>query len=98
MVTQDDIEPFLLARIAEDADEIDRSRISESPDWWEPAQWNLARALAEVQSKRAIVRWAQSWPLRPASAGAGVDAGNTVMRLLAAVYADHPDYREEWRP
>jgi hypothetical protein len=46
---------FLLARIDEDADEIENARISESPDWWEPAQWNRARVLAEVEAWRKII-------------------------------------------
>ncbi len=44
-----------------------------------------ARVLREVEAKRAIV------------AGWSFQAEST-LRYLATVYADHPDYREEWRP
>ncbi len=43
---------------------------------------------AEVAAQRAVIDWCVAegrWYLGP------------VMHL-AAVYADHPDYREEWRP
>jgi hypothetical protein len=42
-----------------------------------------ARVLAECESKRRIVTEC-GW--------------ETVMRHLALPYADHPDYRDEWRP
>lgn len=53
------------------------------------ARHDPARALAEVTAKRRILqRYADNavdeWPLFP-------------LLELAAVYADHPDYREEWR-
>lgn len=44
-----------------------------------------ARVLAECEAKRRIVAW-----------DASVDYG--AVRFLATVYADHPDYRAEWRP
>lgn len=48
-----------------------------------------ARVLAECEAKRVAVDWY-------------LNDDATVMeatiRALAAVYADHPDYREEWRP
>jgi hypothetical protein len=90
-----------------------------------------ARVLAEVEAKRRIMEFHESWPVlveqRPMLAP--VDAGDLsgfVMRAssqiawmtekeyrrkfgdepptapmlaaLAAVYADHPDYDETWRP
>lgn len=59
-----------------------------------------ARVLAECEAKRRIVE------LHPSV----IDDGQTVcseeqaewpcptLRLLALPYADHPDYRDEWRP
>lgn len=41
-----------------------------------------ARVLAEVEAKRRIV----------------FEVAMPVLALLALPYADHPDYREEWRP
>lgn len=46
------------------------------------ARWDPARVLAECTAWRIAV-------------GAGDDA---VLRALAAVYSDHPDYRPEWSP
>ena len=51
--------------------------------------WHPTRVIAECRAKRRLVE-------------AGRDAddatGDLVLRSLASVYADHPDYREEWRP
>ncbi len=46
------------------------------------------RVLAECEAKRRLLGWAR------------IEHRNTnpVLRLLALPYADHPDYREEWRP
>jgi hypothetical protein len=50
------------------------------------ARHDPARVLADVEAKRRIVEWDAEQP---------VDRG--VLNILASVYADHPDYREEWR-
>ena len=54
------------------------------------ARHDPARVLREVEAKRRIVsRYAENpaepWPLFP-------------LLEMAAVYVDHPDYREEWKP
>jgi len=99
---------FLLARIAEDrivAAESQRDpwRVGHkaSCDW--PGDMPgycscdaTARALAECEAKRRIVELyggdvPDEWrgvPSRPMQA----------LASLAAVYADHPDYDEAWRP
>jgi hypothetical protein len=52
------------------------------------AAWHPTRVLAECRAKRQVVE--------------GVTADEAtrdlVLRTLALPYADHPDYREEWRP
>jgi hypothetical protein len=64
------------------------------------------RALAEVDAKREMLREADSFC---AEYYADMDDDNsnyqraecwrqTNARLLALPYADHPDYRDEWRP
>lgn len=66
------------------------------------ARHDPARVLAEVNAKRAIleehapvVDGAQSgWKWH---AGSEAVSGQ-IVRLLGLPYADHPDYREEWRP
>lgn len=52
-----------------------------------------ARVLAECAAKRAIV---DSWR-RVQSVGTN-GFGPGALQHLAAVYADHPDYDEAWRP
>ena len=57
------------------------------------ARHDPARVLAECDAKRRIVEELQR----------GVEPGDewtdpTVLKLLALPYADHPDFREEWRP
>ena len=52
------------------------------------ARWNPARVLAECESKRRILEQQQSQP-------GGEEAPG--LRLLALPYADHRDYRDEWR-
>lgn len=46
---------FLLARIAEDEEDLENSRIGDSPEWWMPDMWNRERAEAECEAKRRIV-------------------------------------------
>lgn len=64
------------------------------------------RVLADVAAKRLIIEeWeaartkhqvADVYPERTPTVPMGVLAW--VMKALATAYADHPDYREEWRP
>lgn len=63
-----------------------------------------ARVLAEVAAKRAIVDEARMRAgdsfATPEHEGMrwSVTAYREVVCRLAAVYADHPDYRDEWKP
>lgn len=67
-----------------------------------------ARMLAECAAKRRIVelhvRSAKDGHICPSSRGDGTlwsfldDPACDTLRLLALPYADHSDYREEWRP
>lgn len=94
---------FLLARIADDED-MAREAVE---DWywtlgsldgmaWSGAQhvirFDPARMLAECKAKRRIVGLHLEWE------GDANDYGQTaqVLRLLAQVYADHPDYDPAW--
>lgn len=96
------ITEFLLARIAEDEQV---ARAAQSPRgatiFTDPrrggkqsmldhiARHDPARVLAECQAKRRIVA---PW------VGTVTENEARVLLALAAVYADHPDYSEEWRP
>ncbi len=65
-------------------------------------RWDPARVLAECEAKRRIVRDYEI--ARDAEYGdiaAAIADERTYgrfLRLFAIPYADHPDYREEWRP
>ena len=73
------------------------------------ANWDPARVLAECQAKRAIIEHAEEATgldisvdndraIGPRDLDADPYVGDLILRHLAAVYADHPDYREEWKP
>ena len=60
------------------------------------ARHDPARALREVEAKRAMLTELTRWPFdyRP-------DCNDPIrlfVRLLAAPFSDHPDYRQEWKP
>jgi len=78
------------------------------------ARWDPVRVLAECEAKRRIVEWhpAVSGTGRDGEAVTGCAncIGNAAgqsftiagpcltIRLLTLPYADHPDYRDEWKP
>jgi hypothetical protein len=72
------------------------------------ARHDPARVLAEVDGKRQILRALESAEValrntEPGKEPCELMTGATnslraVARMLAAAYADHPDYRDEWRP
>lgn len=87
---------FLLARVAED--EV-RSRVLR------PGYPSPARMLAECEAKRQIVELATEQQKYDEERAAGWDApydpawsyGGRTLAALALPYADHPDFRDEWR-
>ncbi len=91
---------FLLARIAEDEGDaaIEAVLRSDDPYWasGEASVWERrmtpARVLVECEAKRGIVADVAS------GYGPGSDVVPMPLALLALPYADHPDYRDEWRP
>jgi hypothetical protein len=98
---------FLLARIAED--EVAAERAGSFTPWDETFQNDNyghltiqpARVLAECAAKRRIVEElvlpyiAERRRLMNGQPSWG-DEHPDLLRILAAPYADHPDYREEW--
>ena len=67
------------------------------------AHHDPARVLAECEAKRRIVELHDqelkvALRNRDASAFGGEVMHDLVLCALASVYADHPDYRDEWRP
>lgn len=76
-------------------------------------RWQPARVLAECEAKRRIVEMHRAdgapvvdllgmeyefcWTCSDSGPDAQAWPCDTI-KALAAVYADHPDYRDEWRP
>jgi len=60
-------------------------------------RWMPSRVLAECEAKRQIVERAAglSEMIEPPTT---LTLRDDVLKLLALPYADHPDYRKEWRP
>jgi hypothetical protein len=86
-----DLTTFLHARLDGD-EESWRGWLSDD----EPGPW--AQLLADVEAKRELLGinddvchpsadYVQGWE----------DAGNYLLRVLATVYADHPDYDGAWK-
>jgi hypothetical protein len=93
MRNMSDIIDFLNARIAED--ETEARRELEQLAMTE-AKADL-RAFAECEAKRKIIAHHEriDWDHEPAG---DQDYMEKFLFIIAEVYADHPDYREEWRP
>jgi len=73
----------------------DSSLYSNHDDIVHIARHDPARVLREVAAKRRLVEAAdESSGLRDMVAELYV--GGVILRALAAVYGDHPDYRAEW--
>jgi hypothetical protein len=104
---------FLLARIAEDEAVARAALSTVEPDEWEnPTQtqnhwpadidfWDRHtpyRILAECEVKRAIVEeCGEVLSISVWEYDDTPDLALSMLHLLAAVYADHPDHRAEWR-
>ena len=61
---------------------------------WHIVRWSPARVLAECEAKRKIVERYLECVGDPNRWG---DALSPVLDALVQPYADHPDFREEWR-
>lgn len=108
-MTGETLTVFLAARLDEDAAEarfvhvIDCSLAFVSPEHCQCDCGTPARVLREVAAKQAILaRFGE--PPEDADLGEHLQhsqeqAGlRRAVRLLAAVYSDHPDYRAGWAP
>jgi hypothetical protein len=102
---------FLLARIDEDkfvaAHEEVRKRLPFAYPL-PPIRWEPARVLADCAAKRAILAEHEPYDTEDGGVGivcsscAGGGGFNTdwpcrTVLVVAAVYADHPDYQPEWK-
>jgi hypothetical protein len=104
-VSVPDLAEFLLARIAEDEATV-TTALADPTRWdagdWIDRAWSPVRVLAECEAKREIVRAYQLRAEQGSGRGGEVIGYHATgvavaIRHLAAVYADHPDYRDEWR-
>ena len=95
---------FLRSRIDEDTWTVGQVVSAVQDGWgWEPtAGRGPERVVREAAAKQAILDdfTAVSDNLGAIAARFGVHnvSGYDTLRHLAAVYADHPDYQEEWKP
>lgn len=99
---------FLLARIAEDEEVAQPGGLSEDSNAWHAPDgaWYPSRVLAECEAKRRIIemhpqtrQYVDDRTLgdgEPRIVDLGLDLPAELL-VLASVYADHPDYRQEWR-
>jgi hypothetical protein len=92
-----DLTDFLLARIAEDEATV-TAALADPTRWdagdWIDRAWSPVRVMAECEAKRQIIKAVADhrdgeWEDDPIH--------EMVLEPMAAVYADHPDYRGEWR-
>lgn len=93
---------FLLARIAEDEADAHNWLRFEVRDGI-PGNYTIPdRVLAECEAKRQIVGVVSEFERRAPEWGDEFPAVSALvaypLRVLASVYADHPDYRDEWKP
>jgi hypothetical protein len=110
-VTAPTLTDFLLARIAED-EAVAREKTMQTPmdcalEWDSDRDYgerylmvDPARVLAECEARRRIVERAEHLHNPEGDTGVAAAFGEAVYicAILAAVYADHPDYDEAWRP
>jgi uncharacterized protein DUF6221 len=64
-------------------------------------RWSPARVLREVEAKRRIIGEYERYVAERRRAMGGWDTyseQSPIITALAAVYADHPEYDESWRP
>lgn len=90
---------FLLARIGEDAAACQRGCVC---GYLYPANDPRCdhRVLAECEAKREIVTamTAPDFLLHDDARRVAQIARQVVLGFLATIYADHPEYRDEWKP
>jgi hypothetical protein len=87
---------FLLARITEtEADFRDKFDTAppepDAPDW---LRWGLA----ECEAKRRIVESCQRLEEQSLDGAWWLVEQDSILSALALPHADHPDFREEWKP
>ena len=105
-MTEQTLNEFLLARIAEDeevANEANERYDADTSLWVVDDDYRHdivgasdKRVLAECEAKRTIVEQWDTWDGQVYDGW--TNAAAVVLGTLAAIWSEHPDYREEWRP
>jgi len=98
MVDMSTLTEFLLARIAED-----EAHLPDGFDCWYDPDRYVAECIAKRQMIEAIWRdddqiedeWGRA---RSRSQREAENVYPLALQWMATVFADHPDYREEWKP
>jgi hypothetical protein len=105
MTTTLSLTEFLLARYAEDEEWAKTAgdaylRQHGLAAWLSepPTPGLFSRVLADLEAKRQIVAMWQKANANREGTSDIESVLDDVLRLLATPYADHPDYREEWKP
>lgn len=104
-----DLSDFLLARIAEDeaaaselhelACDLVQQGVVDPAFGWRCTCGRPARILMECGAKRQFVEEHGAWVRHSGESGvATVQVLTRALRYLALSNADHPDYRDDWRP
>jgi hypothetical protein len=64
------------------------------------ARWDPARVLAECEAKRRLIAETLRFDTARTYEAFGAEAiyERLILTHLALPYADHPDYRQEWKP
>jgi hypothetical protein len=94
-----DIVEFLRARLEEDVRSAEATRkagdMLEGMTGVRPEMpgYDFERMLREAEAKRRIMELAEIDDI-----GTYGSNGGAILQWLAAVYSDHPDYRQEWKP
>lgn len=107
-----DLARFLLARITEDeraarefidcdgiwGPDVDNARAGAIAAAFQNGVGSPRRVLAACEAKRRIIDVAVPLSEWTEMGSATDEDGWAILRALALPYADHPDYRGEWRP
>jgi hypothetical protein len=95
----DDRAAFYAARL--DDDEVAAKAVRPDQDYADSAhqeRWSPARVLREVEAGRKLLAACDEAVNGPDADLGVADALEAVIRDRAAVYSDHPGYRQEWKP
>jgi hypothetical protein len=92
------LDEFLLARIADtQAEALELGRIRSIKN--SPAVRTARERLIKTEAAYRHIVWAsRDYSPELAEGDNGEWAFDLVLCILASTYADHPDYRDEWRP